>query len=253
MDLRWLGLGAALSVLALSDSARATSISYSITGVVIHVWDPEAALDASVEVGAPFTGFVSYEPPGVAQRGGIAFPVPPAVISVEVGSLRVGSGPPSTGDLVISVLDGTYFGPYRGPGEPEEPGGDSIGFDIALPASNGPPVQFLSFDLVDPTGQALSDASAPTGPLDPDLLTGRLRLGTSVGGGPDIFVLGAVDSLLLVPEPGTFLLCAAGLVLLVLLHPAAASAATLRPPARRSATSASGGQARARRSAPPRR
>lgn len=230
IDLRW--LGAALSVVALADSARATSISYSITGVVTQVWDPEAALDASVAVAAPFTGFVSYEPPGVVQRGGIAFPAPPAVIAVEVGSLRVGSGPPSTGDLVISVLDGT-FGPRYHP--PDEPGGDWIGFDIALPASNGPPVQFMSFDFVDPTGQALSDASVPTGPLDLDLLTGSLRLGASGVGGPDFFVLGAVDSTLLVPEPGTFLLCAAGVGLLALLHRAAALGSPPRGRPRREA------------------
>ena len=184
--------------------------------MVTQVQDPEAALDTSVAVGAPFAGFVSYEPPGVVQRGGTAFPAPPAVISLEVGSLRVGSGPPSTGDLVISVLDGTDFGPdYH---EPDATGGDRILFAIGFPASNGPPVGFLSFDFVDPTGQALSDASIPTGPLDLDLLAGSFRLDASGMGGPDFFVLGAVDSLLLVPEPGTFLLCAVGLGLLVFLR-----------------------------------
>jgi len=214
IDLRWLGV--ALSVIALTDSARATSISHLITGVVTQVEDPEATLDPSVAAGAPFAAFVSYEPPGVVEREGTSFPAPYAVISLEVGLLRVGSGLPSTGDLVICVFDGTYFGSrYH---EPDEPGGDWIGFQIELPASNGPPVHFLSFDFVDPTGQALSDTSIPTGPLDLNLLAGSFRLGASGMGGPDFFVLGTVDSMLLVPEPSAFLLCAAGLVLLVLVR-----------------------------------
>lgn len=211
---RW--LYAALSAVSLADSALATSVSFSIAGVVTQVSDPAVALDPSVAVGAPFTGLVSYELPGVAQRGGSrSFPTPPAVISLEVGSLSVASSPPSTGQLLITVLDGTFFGgSYQEPDEPSGGGGDFIGFGIALPASNGPPVQSLSFDFVDPSGQAVSDPSVPIGPLDLALLTGSLRLSASGVGGPEFFVLGAVDSLLLVPEPSTFLLCAAGLALL---------------------------------------
>ncbi len=208
-------LYAALSAVSLADSALATPVSFSIAGLVTQVSDPEGALDPSVAVGASWSGFVSYEPPGVEERGGTSFPTPPAVISLEVGSLSVGSGPPSTGQLLITVLDGTYFGGgYQEPDQPGGEGGDWIAFGIALPASNGPPVQSLSFDFVDASGQAVSEPSVPTGPLDLGLLTGSLRLSASGIGGPEFSVLGAVDSLLLIPEPSTILLLGCGLAVL---------------------------------------
>ena len=124
-------------------------------------------------------------------------------------------GPPSTGQLVITVLDGTYFGvSYQEPDQPAGEGGDWIGFGIALPASNGALVQSLRFEFVDPSGQAVSDPSVPTGPLDLGVLAGSLRLSASGVAGPTFAVLGTVDSMVLVPEPSTFLLCAAGLALL---------------------------------------
>lgn len=223
------GLGALLSILVLAHPAVATPIAFSITGTLTQVSDPEAALDPSVAIGAPFSGLVSYEPPGVTQRGSTAFPAPPAVISLVVGTLFVSSGASAAGQLVITVQDGTYFGPaYQEPNPPPGSGGDRIGFGISSPGSNGPAVDSLAFDFVDPTGQAVSGLSVPTGPLDLELLAGSLRLVASGLGGPAFGVAGTVDSVAFVPEPGTWLLFAAGLGLL-----GAARAGSAHPRTRR--------------------
>jgi hypothetical protein len=234
----------ASTLLAVAQPALATPIALSITGSVTSISDPDSALDGSVTVGAPFTGLVSYETPGMAQRGGTSFPTPPAVISLEVGSLLVSSGPPSTGQLVITVLDGTYFGvSYQEPDQPAGEGGDWIGFRIALPASNGPLVQSLRFEFVDPSGQAVFDPSVPTGPLDLDLLTGSLRLSASGVGGPTFVVHGTVDSVALVPEPSTALLVAGGLALLYAARAPLNAASPRRPRAGASARSSRGSSA----------
>ena len=167
-------------------------------------------------VGTRFSGMVSYELPGqpillTDTRRRDLFPAPPASISVSVGSFVVRSGSPSTQPLQVTVADG---GSGFACAEPC----DEISFGISLPSSTGPPVRALQFSFSDPTGQALSGLSIPTQPPDLAILSGTFLIGGSPVLGPNFLVTGTVDSIVLVPEPGTLFLFGVGLAVLLKLR-----------------------------------
>ncbi len=205
-------LGAALpaTLFAFAEPAIATPIEFSISGVVTFVSDAGGVLDESVAVGAPFSGFVSFEPPGVSDTQSdtirsVQFPAPPAAIWVSIGSLLVAVGQPFTQPFLdLTIANG-------GAGVRCPAPCDELRFAIPgperLPTS---PVRTLIFTFRDPTGQALSDLSLPTLPPDLNLFAGTLAAEES-----GLFVGGRVDSIVLVPEPSSLLLSGAGLAVLL--------------------------------------
>ncbi len=204
-------------VLLFAEPVAATPIEFSISGVVTFVSDSGGVLDESVAVGAPFSGFVSFEPPGMpgVQTDTVRnerFPAPPASISVSIGSLFVAVGQPFTEPFldIRIVNDAAGFG-ARCPAPCDE-----VVFAIPVPeARPTSPVRTLSFTFRDPTGQALSDLSLPTLPPDLNLFTGTLAAGESGLFAEAFSVQGRVDSIVLVPEPSSLLLSGASLALLL--------------------------------------
>ncbi len=209
------GLGTAFGVclLLFAEPAVATPIAFSIIGVVTFVSDSGGVLDDSVAVGAPFSGFVSFEPPGVPGLQTDTFreerfPAPPASIWVSIGSLFVAAGQPFAEPLLeITIANGGAG--VRCPAPCDElrfaiPGPERV----PLPTS---PVRTSIFTFRDPTGQALSDLSLPTAPPDLNLFAGTLSVAES-----GVFAVGGrVDSAVLVPEPSSLLLSGAGLAVLL--------------------------------------
>lgn len=193
----------AVAVLFWVLPVKAQLITIKIEGVVDYVGDPYDYLEGKVSPGDAFTGTYTYdlltvdsEP--LAYAGVYEHDNPPSGISLNVGGFNFRTDPDNV-DFVVAILND--YPPL---------GKDQVWMTSYnnLPLGNGVTVESISWELDDPTGNALSSHELPAGPpvLDDWLLAPLLIHGPSRGAsfGISAHVISAI------PEPATIVLLSMG-------------------------------------------
>ena len=186
--------------------ARATLITIEITAEVDSVYDPFGYLEGNIGVGDIITGSYTYESTTAdtnpsAYVGDYEHFASPAGIFLTVGGFQFSTDPTSV-NFLVSVCNAG--GPY------DRDNYLLISYNN-LALSNGTLVDHISWQLDDPTGNALSSDALPTTPplLDDWQSIIGLRLDGERGGYiVDAHVTSAV------PEPATIVLFVIGALLL---------------------------------------
>jgi len=176
--------------------AAAEMITFKFDGVIDVVDDENNVLDGAVQVGSPFTGVYTFDSdtadawPDDLQRGRYDSPGP--TMNLTIGGLEVVV---ESGNAKINVANDFYGSDiYRVGGTQSFMAGDLV-------------IQEMGFKLEDPTGSALDSDVLPVRP--PNLTDYAQRwfgiLGEKTGVGGFKF-WGEPASLVLIPEPATFVL-----------------------------------------------
>lgn len=207
---RWAAFAAWIFPTFLAAPASASPVVVSFTGVLTTVNDPQGLLAAAVVPGALVTGTLSYEFSPSCQ------PVSPTIceylVSPSTLSLAIAATP------IASVDGGAYI--YVEDGPPADSFSASVGVPAGPAGASGP--VWLSGDLQvsDPSTSALNSTALPT-TLDLTRFAqrtfdaGGCYGGTCAAGPQDQFqIIGTVLTMELVPEPGSAVLLAVGLLAL---------------------------------------
>jgi len=190
-----------LSILlfVVCDPAGAALVTIAIEGVVDYVDDPYGLLPAEITPGDAITGIYTYDTATADSNPfsmyGSYRHVAPYGIFLTVGDLSFESSAPAT-DFLVGIgndyppNDDYYLLSYN---------------NYSL--SNGTPVDYISWQLDDPTGTALSSTDL-TG--DAPILSNWQSNILSITADRMYAIKGHVESVTIVPEPATPALLAIG-------------------------------------------
>lgn len=199
-------LFAAFALVACFSSApvRADLITIKISGYVTSVSDQYnhfgGQITAGTQItGTPITGTYTYDS-AISGLGSYQYSASPAGISVTVGDFNFQTNPANV-DFSLGVENGYLALP------------DYYGLISRrnLPLSNGTSVQFISWQLYDPTGTALSSDAFPL--TAPDLNKWASN-SLNITHDRDFGIQATITSAVLVPEPATAFLFGLGLMLI---------------------------------------
>jgi hypothetical protein len=220
-----IGLAAALS----PSSGVASPVSVTFTGVITVVDDPTG--EAGMSTGTPFTATAVYDdgssaPPTPVEGGVMSYnwiASPPASISFQAGSWQIGTGPfhpgdaslgPGLGlDLADRISDGTFFADaVRWYTVVDEVSGLDVPFYVGEPGIAC--CSMLDIHLLGNEG-TLPSLSLAEIPFDLDAWAAA-RISVSLWMDPfldnEIFVLGTITSISVIPEPSTLALVGTALL-----------------------------------------
>jgi hypothetical protein len=185
----------ALLALVPSTNAHAITITYALTGTIQSINDPQG-LFSGVSVNDPFSGFLEYQTAVPADGtdlavGGIAYTQVLAIVSVTAGGITY-TNPVAGARITVTNCPATDCG-----------GTADLKFFRTL--GQGSPQPSVNFR--DTTATALSNEV-----LGPITLSAWNDVTMGVDLDPTTQLSGAVDTLTLVPEPGTGSLLLLGLL-----------------------------------------
>jgi hypothetical protein len=184
-------------------------ITIGIEATVKYVTDTDHLLEGKVTVGSTITGTYTYDTstpdsePSTSQ-GAYWHYSALCGISLNVSGFSFKTDPTNV-NFLVDILNDDGINPADG---------YLLRSSNNLPLSNGVLVDYIFWQLDDPTGTALSSDALPT--TAPNLANWNSDYGLSIySWGDNEFLLRAdVISATVVPEPTTLLLAAAGLLLL---------------------------------------
>jgi len=197
-----------LGLVLYSSLAEGALITIQIEGVVDNVMDVGNYLEGKIKVGDTFTGSYTYDSdtpdssPLDLVQGNYWHYNPPAGISLNVGGFDFKTDPANV-EFHVAIRNDI------------QPGGSDIyalGSSNNLLLSNGTSVEGITWQLYDPTGNALSsDALPTTAPVLEDWQSNVLH----IYGYKDRFhIYATVTSAQIIPEPATILMLGFGCLLL---------------------------------------
>ncbi len=206
--------GGLVATLSLARPAASATVGFEFSGTVTYFQDILGDLDGSVAAGSTFTGRMLWESTSAdwnpdPTRGFYSGSAPAFVLEVQVGSYAFSA---SNVDVLVRNDDGII--------------GDDLdvrnSFTEAFPGDPLLQIDILGLWFGDSDETVLSSDALPTGSLDLSEFESRgMRIyGCQVGrirpegncSNNDWDIQGTVGSLVFVPEPGTALLLASGLL-----------------------------------------
>ncbi|MBN1846854.1 MAG: PEP-CTERM sorting domain-containing protein [Sedimentisphaerales bacterium] len=198
---------------AFPSRGRASLIEIAITAEITAVQDSGGLLDGNVNAGDTITGSYIYDSeaidtePSNPYKGLYKFTQSPYGISLATGGFLFKTDP-SNVDFTIGVIN-------------DKPPliNDIFGLDSDnnLPLHNGVPVRFISWQLDDLSGQAISSINLPIAGMDIEDWHDFNFLLISGGGDPQegqyAFGISArVTLAVLIPEPATLMMLSLGML-----------------------------------------
>jgi hypothetical protein len=188
--------------------SRAELITISLSATVNYVEDIGNKLEGKIIAGSTITGSYTYEPttpdssPSDPTQGNYWHYASPAGIFLTIGGFNFGTNPDNVNFLVSIGNNASEQDNYL------------VRSYYNLPLSNGTLVGTIDWQLDDHTATALSSDALPvTKPVLGQWQTNALSI-YGVEAGDDFFIDADVTSVQLVPEPATFLLLTAGVLIL---------------------------------------
>jgi len=187
--------------------SQAELITINLSATVNYVEDIGNKLEGKINVGSTITGYYTYDSttldssPSDPTQGNYWYYSSPAGIFLTVGGFNFGTNPDNV-NFLVSI------------------GNNASGQDNYLvrsynnsPLSNGALVGNIDWQLDDHTATVFSSDVLPV--TEPVLDQWQTNVLSIYGGGADDFFIDAdVTSVQLVPEPATFLLLTAGVLIL---------------------------------------
>ncbi len=178
-------------------------ITISISGQVTNISDPCSHLENKIHIGDTITGTYTYDSATLdsnpdTTEGLFEYNTPPAGIYLSVGGFEFKTDINRV-DFLLAVTNNNLTGDYY-----------NILSRNNLPLPNGTLVQYINWELYDPTGIALSSDALPL--TAPDLSKWNSNL-LRITHDRDFTIDATVTSAVLIPEPATLLLIIFGVAI----------------------------------------